>query len=128
MLVREPWFCEPAYEKLKGTREGRLNSQLYSEKCYTLSRGFIRHALGSPVGSLEAELLWYYLPSRGRAGKLVEIIGEGRRLIADSEAAANDEQGEEAEEGENGRMSVGAAILLKRTILALEKQLDKAAV
>lgn len=25
VLVKEPWFCEPAYEKLRGTEEGKVN-------------------------------------------------------------------------------------------------------
>lgn len=25
VLVKEPWFCEPAYEKLRGTEEGIVN-------------------------------------------------------------------------------------------------------
>lgn len=25
VLVKEPWFCEPAYEKLRGTVEGTVN-------------------------------------------------------------------------------------------------------
>ncbi|KAJ2957771.1 hypothetical protein NUW54_g14576 [Trametes sanguinea] len=39
VLVKEPWFCEPAYEKLRGTEDGIVNSRLYSEKAYVLSRG-----------------------------------------------------------------------------------------
>lgn len=25
VLVKEPWFCEPAYDKLRGTEEGTVN-------------------------------------------------------------------------------------------------------
>ena len=25
VLVKEPWFCEPAYDKLRGTEEGIVN-------------------------------------------------------------------------------------------------------
>ncbi len=42
VLVREPYFTEPAYEKLKGKEESRLNSKMYNEKAYILSRALLR--------------------------------------------------------------------------------------
>jgi hypothetical protein len=56
------YFCEPAYEKFRGTSEGVLNSRLYNEKAYVLSRGFILRALEKPPGSLEGEVRGFYLP------------------------------------------------------------------
>lgn len=35
MLVREPYFTEPAFEKLRGTKEARVSSRQY--KCVPLS-------------------------------------------------------------------------------------------
>lgn len=29
VLVREPYFCEPSFERMRGTEEGTLNSRLY---------------------------------------------------------------------------------------------------
>ncbi|GAW04426.1 ubiquitin-conjugating enzyme3 like-protein [Lentinula edodes] len=58
VLVQEPWFCEPAYEKLRGTEEGTVNSRLYSEKAYVLSRNFVRRTLETPFGGLEMEINW----------------------------------------------------------------------
>lgn len=55
------YFCEPAYEKFRGTSEGALNSRLYNEKAYVLSRGFILRALEIPPGSLEDEIRGFYL-------------------------------------------------------------------
>ena len=57
------YFCEPAYEKFRGTNEGALNSRLYNEKAYVLSRGFILRALERPPGSLEDEIRGFYLSS-----------------------------------------------------------------
>ena len=57
------YFCEPAYEKFRGTNEGALNSRLYNEKAYVLSRGFILRALETPPGSLEDEIRGFYLSS-----------------------------------------------------------------
>jgi len=63
VLVKEPYFCEPAYEKFRGTNEGALNSRLYNEKAYVLSRGFILRALERAPSSLEDEIKGFYLPS-----------------------------------------------------------------
>lgn len=57
------YFCEPAYEKFRGTNEGALNSRLYNEKAYVLSRGFILRALEKPPNSLEDEIRGFYLSS-----------------------------------------------------------------
>ena len=57
------YFCEPAYEKFRGTNEGALNSRLYNEKAYVLSRGFILRALERPPSSLEDEIRGFYLSS-----------------------------------------------------------------
>jgi len=57
------YFCEPAYEKFRGTNEGALNSRLYNEKAYVLSRGFILRALDKPPNSLEDEIRGFYISS-----------------------------------------------------------------
>jgi len=62
------YFCEPAYEKFRGTNEGALNSRLYNEKAYVLSRGFILRALETPPGSLEDEIRGFYLSSPSPEG------------------------------------------------------------
>ena len=62
-LVLDSYFCEPAYEKFRGTNEGALNSRLYNEKAYVLSRGFILRGLENPPGSLEDEIRGFYLSS-----------------------------------------------------------------
>ncbi|KAG8921952.1 hypothetical protein FRC02_012255 [Tulasnella sp. 418] len=81
VLVKEPWFCEPAFEKLRGTQEGIVNSRLYSEKAYVLSRGFVRRALENPPIGLEKEIDWLYM----RKGKGNEIVRRARELIHESE-------------------------------------------
>lgn len=80
VLVKEPYFCEPAYEKFRGTNEGGLNSRLYNEKAYVLSRGFILRALEKPPGSLEDEIRGFYLsplPPKDEAGDNVDHDWEG---------------------------------------------------
>ncbi|KAK0528112.1 hypothetical protein OC835_004767 [Tilletia horrida] len=83
VLVREPWFTEPAYEKLQGTEDGKINSALYSEKAYILSRGFVRRALERPVPGLEEEIEFFYYDQ----GRLARVLERARNLIELSEAA-----------------------------------------
>nr|XP_031861429.1 uncharacterized protein CI109_003033 [Kwoniella shandongensis]KAA5528501.1 hypothetical protein CI109_003033 [Kwoniella shandongensis] len=124
VLVRSPYHCEPAFAKLEGTKEGKVNSRLYSEKAYVLSRSFVRTALERPPIGLEAELRHFYLTK----GRLQSVIDHARRLIDKGEAVSNG-AGEDTIEEENaemwnadamGSLTMGAIISLKRTLNALE--------
>jgi ubiquitin-conjugating enzyme E2 O len=79
------YFCEPAYEKFRGTSEGALNSRLYNEKAYVLSRGFILRALERPPGSLESEVRGFYL-SPGGQRRLEKVLKGAEDLISLSQA------------------------------------------
>ncbi|CAE6520035.1 unnamed protein product [Rhizoctonia solani] len=118
VLVKEPWFCEPAYDKLRGTEEGIVNSRLYSEKAYVLSRGFIRRALEIEVGGLETEIEWYYI----KQGRLAKSIADARALIAWSEAGEYEAPKEVLKESDPavGVLSEGAVIMLRRTLDKLD--------
>ncbi|KAJ7071180.1 hypothetical protein C8F01DRAFT_1109445 [Mycena amicta] len=113
VLVKEPWFCEPAYEKLRGTEEGIVNSRLYSEKAYVLSRGFVRRALELPPGGLEAEIEWLFY----RSGRLEKVIEDAQNLIQKSRA--NEAESEEDRELAVPRLSAGGIITLDRTLTKL---------
>ncbi|KAL1940019.1 hypothetical protein VTO73DRAFT_9354 [Trametes versicolor] len=121
VLVKEPWFCEPAYEKLRGTEDGIVNSRLYNEKAYVLSRGFVRRALEIPLGGLEEELRWFYHTS----GKLRKVLGDARALIAKSTATQGDAEVPEADrERAVPRLSSGGIIALERTLAKLQALQD----
>ncbi|GMK56130.1 hypothetical protein CspeluHIS016_0211860 [Cutaneotrichosporon spelunceum] len=119
VLVRSPYHCEPAFAKLEGTREGRVNSRLYSEKAYVLSRSFVRTALDRPPAGFETELTHAYFTK----GRLASVIDHAQRLIA--QGHVDDDNEDEMEEMWNadaiGRLSMGAILTLKRTVTALEK-------
>ncbi|KIR52646.1 ubiquitin-conjugating enzyme E2 O [Cryptococcus gattii Ru294] len=121
VLVRCPYHCEPAFAKLEGTREGKINSRLYSEKAYVLSRTFVRTALERPITGLESEIRYFYLTK----GRLRSVIDHAQRLIEKGEVGQNIEQEEENAEMWNadamGRLTMGAIITLKRTIGSLQK-------
>jgi ubiquitin-conjugating enzyme E2 O len=118
VLVREPWFCEPAYEKLRGTDEGIVNSRLYSEKAYVLSRGFVRRALEVPPGGLEDELKWYYFT----CNILKRVIEQARSLMKESEESDgnNSFQTNPLDQRAVKYLSAGARLLLSRTLPKLE--------
>lgn len=128
------WFCEPAYDKLRGTEEGIINSRLYNEKAYVLSRGFVRRALEIPLGSLESEISWLY----HRHGRLAKVLCDARGLVEKSRgesssshqeppstavAAVGDQPGgggDRDREPAVPRLTAGGIITLERTLAKLE--------
>jgi len=118
VLVKEPWFCEPAYEKLRGTEEGIVNSRLYSEKAYVLSRGFVRRALEIPLGGLESEVKWMYY----KQGRLKKVLDDARRLVRKSQTST--EGREDDNELAVPRLTTGGIITLERTLAKLQGLLD----
>ncbi|KZT05999.1 uncharacterized protein LAESUDRAFT_759881 [Laetiporus sulphureus 93-53] len=126
VLVKEPWFCEPAYEKLRGTEEGILNhvfsshSRLYSEKAYVLSRGFVRRALEIALGGLEAEMRWFYYTN----GKLAKVLNDARALIEKSKSSKDSGNSAEDRELAVPRLTEGGIIALERTLAKLQAFLD----
>ncbi|KAJ7932556.1 hypothetical protein B0H13DRAFT_1955957 [Mycena leptocephala] len=115
VLVKEPWFCEPAYEKLRGTEEGIVNSRLYNEKAYVLSRGFVRRALELPPGGLEVEIEWLYHHS----GRLDKVVNDAQKLIEKSKGVAETADSSEDRELAVPRLSAGGIITLDRTLTKL---------
>ena len=133
------WFCEPAYDKLRGTEEGIINSRLYNEKAYVLSRGFVRRALEIPLGSLESEISWLY----HRHGRLAKVLCDARALVEKSRGESSSHQepssatsaavaaatvagaqpgggGDRDREPAVPRLTTGGIITLERTLAKLE--------
>ncbi|OCF32415.1 hypothetical protein I316_05840 [Kwoniella heveanensis BCC8398] len=120
VLVRHPYHCEPAFAKLEGTKEGKVNSRLYSEKAYVLSRSFVRTSLDRPPTGLATEIRHYYITR----GKLRSVISHASELIekGQSDVESLTKEGEEMWNADAvGSLTMGAIITLKRTITALEK-------
>ncbi|KAJ7092567.1 hypothetical protein C8R44DRAFT_816023 [Mycena epipterygia] len=122
VLVKEPWFCEPAYEKLRGTEEGIVNSRLYNEKAYVLSRGFVRRALELPPGGLEHDIEWLYHTS----GRLDKVVNDAQKLIEKSKSVAEAADSEADRELAVPRLSAGGIITLDRTLVRLVKLRSRA--
>lgn len=99
--------------------------QLYSERAYVLTRGFIKHALEYGVaGGFDEELRWLYLtgPPDGK-GRLPAVVEKAKRLIAESEAANGAADVTAEDVAASGALTLGGAIPLKRTVAALERRL-----
>ncbi|KAG6832272.1 hypothetical protein H0H92_003505 [Tricholoma furcatifolium] len=118
VLVKEPWFCEPAYDKLRGTEEGIVNSRLYNEKAYVLSRAFVRRALQGPLGGLDSEIKWLYFDNH----RLEKVLCDARALIKKSKDTpqSNDVDQDLAVP----RLTTGGIITLERTLNKLQTLLD----
>jgi len=118
VLVKEPWYCEPAYEKLRGTQEAEVSSRLYSEKAYVLSRGFVRHALEQLPGGLENEVQWHYYDK----GVLAKVISDASELISKSE---REREGRTASSDRAvPTLTQGGILPLRRTLAKLQSILD----
>ncbi|PPQ62994.1 hypothetical protein CVT24_006100 [Panaeolus cyanescens] len=111
VLVKEPWFCEPAYDKLRGTEEGIVNSRLYSEKAYVLARGFVRRALEIPLVDLASEISHFYYEK----GCLKKVIRDAELLIEVSRQNTEPTQ-EEQNTRAVPRLTAGGIIALERTL------------
>lgn len=60
VLVEEPYYNEPGYEKLKGTAEGSRNSRLYSENAFILGLQSLFAVFLYPPSGFSAVLKLYY--------------------------------------------------------------------
>lgn len=130
-IVPCSWYCEPGFEKMRGTDDATMNrldqfrqqtsvpwlirnshrSRLYSEKAYVLTRGFVRRALETPPGGFESELRWMYFD----CGRLNKVITQARSHIISSQA-----HGEQDPLAAIPRLTTGGIILLERTLSKLE--------
>jgi len=122
VLVKEPWFCEPQFENLRGTQEGIVNSRLYSEKAYVLSRGFVRRALEFPPEGLQKEIDWMFVEQ----GKLAKVIDDAKALIAASQKAGGTRTEDIMrtmpgwEDKAVPKLTPGAVLPVQRTLAKLE--------
>lgn len=142
VLVREPYFTEPAFEKLRGTKEARVSSRQYkwvfirldfslvlfadrisvldpsspsSEKAFVLTRGFILHALRHPIAGFADEMEHLYV-THGRLGSALKSAQDLITISEASDGVTAEELAQEGtwDEGDGvGRLTKGALIPLK---------------
>ncbi|MCJ1440622.1 MAG: hypothetical protein MMC23_001108 [Stictis urceolatum] len=114
VLVEKPYYNEAGFESLVGAEETVLPSQIYTEKAYCMAKGFLAHALSHTIVGLTSVLGWLYLDKAGPQ-LLKSIVEESKAKIAQGKNGSNDE----------GRLSAGAEVLLKKHLGFLERLLEK---
>jgi len=122
VLTARPYYNEAGFQTHVGLDEALVNERLYSERAYFLSRGFVKWVLENAMEGLEEEVKYLYLsPDGPQLGKAV--IEDGKRVIATSEVPGEDDG--EWERGRVTRVSRGGLEVLKRTISALERIVER---
>ncbi|KAK6343244.1 hypothetical protein TWF730_010840 [Orbilia blumenaviensis] len=136
VLVKEPYYNEAGFNVYVGAEEATVNANLYSERAYILSRGFVKRVLEKPVPGLEDILAWLYDPKfEGGMTLLGEIVRKGKEIVAGCEGTdAQSAQSSSAAEVSalmsteiDGipKLTEGAVILLKKTLASLDDTLTK---
>ncbi|KAL9613995.1 MAG: hypothetical protein Q9167_001475 [Letrouitia subvulpina] len=126
VLVAEPFYNEAGFEALVGTEESKMTSQIYSERAFVLSRGFVKTALQKGVQGMEDVIKWLYLDESG-PGMLGLVIGECKILTGiklteqQTERNQDGKSAQGVEESEIPRLSEGALVMLRRTLNWLEE-------
>ncbi|KAE8356515.1 hypothetical protein BDV28DRAFT_126770 [Aspergillus coremiiformis] len=132
VLVKAPFYNEAGYEALATQDNRRIESTQYTEKAFLLTRSFIQHALENPIAGLEDVLAWYYLPEPrqqqdsdrcNRPRLLRRAIDEALGMIEHhNRTPAGDKLSEEqAASAFVSRLSLGAVVILRKHISALER-------
>ncbi|KAL7748038.1 hypothetical protein RI367_006584 [Sorochytrium milnesiophthora] len=107
----EAWLSAAGYQKFVGTTEGRINSQMYSEKCYALSLKTLVHYLRHPPTAFESVIHKLYF-EQGRLDRAIATLSG----LIDAEPAAV---------GVNAPLmqppSVGCTLLLRSQLAELKR-------
>lgn len=134
VLVKRPFYNEAGFEGYEHDKAYTRESELYSEKAFLMARGFVKYAMNQPPGGLKDVLSWMYLstPNSQSTSLLSSIIANGRMLIQRSEEARKQKDDRLMDAVGNTEdetrvflkpLSLGAAVMLKRTVNELEAQL-----
>ena len=76
VLVEEPYFNEPGFEKLKGTAEGTRNSQMYSENAILLGlQSLIALKSRPPTGFVGIIKLYYKEKGAAILARFQQTVG-----------------------------------------------------
>ncbi|GAA5894505.1 hypothetical protein JCM8208_006259 [Rhodotorula glutinis] len=135
IMVENPYFTEPGFEKQMGTPEATAASELYNERTLVLTRAFVKRACEYPPSSFAREIAAYFftgLPGQ-QGGALAAIIEQSKRLLDESErwhareGADGEGDGDEAKPPQSAVvpsqrvLTEGAGLSLRRTVKALEE-------
>ncbi|KAF9893124.1 hypothetical protein FE257_012535 [Aspergillus nanangensis] len=129
VLVKEPFYNEAGYETLAAEGDRRVESVQYTEKTFLMTRQFIHHALKNPVSDFEDIIIWHYLPSldgegRGDRPQLLRRVCENALHMIEHHIRTS--IGERVDVSDVAspfipRLSLGAVVMLRKHVNALEK-------
>lgn len=129
------WISDEAgYEAFASEGDSRVESTQYTEKAFVMTRSFIKRALERPVPDFEDVLAWHYLPGTAanegpnRPELLMRAITEARNMIDHYNSTYGTGDGETASPASSfvARLSLGAIVMLRKHISALEGILSEA--
>ncbi|KAF7586642.1 hypothetical protein BBP40_008533 [Aspergillus hancockii] len=135
VLVKTPFYNEAGYEALAAGDHKNVESTQYTEKTFLLTRKFIQHALENPIAGLEDVLAWHYLADPrqeentcNRPRLLRRAIDEALYMIEhhNRTSAGKKLSEEHAASAFVSRLSLGAVVMLRKHVTALE-QIESAA-
>ena len=89
VFVKRPFFNEAGFEGYENDQAYTRGADLYSEKAFLMSRGFVKHALTRPPAGMEDVLAWTYLSDSETSpiSLLRTVIQRGKMVIDSSEEA-----------------------------------------
>ena len=118
VLVKEPYYNEAGYEKQVGFLEGDVNSKLYNEKAFMLSRKFVVRILQHPPAPFAHEVFDYYI----RQKQLERVILRCEHIITQVESNS----AEWSDALFSTAVSKGCAMSLRRPVAQMKILLEQA--
>ncbi|KAL8686663.1 MAG: hypothetical protein Q9218_006950 [Villophora microphyllina] len=124
VLVKEPFYNEAGFETLQDTMQSKHTSAVYSEKAFVLSRGFVAGASSFPDGFLDI-IRWLYLPSPTGPCLLRTVVEDCRALLQQESTSSSEAMAQILDKYHitSSRLSLGASVLLRKTVKSLESLL-----
>ncbi|GAD96753.1 ubiquitin conjugating enzyme [Paecilomyces variotii No. 5] len=119
---------EAGFEAFASEGDSRVEASQYTERAFVMTRSFIKYALDNSIADLEDVLVWHYLPGSGgtdgsqRPQLLKQVISEGNSMIDHYNSTPNKAvTRENAASPFISRLSLGAVVMLRKHITALQK-------
>jgi ubiquitin-conjugating enzyme E2 O len=74
VLVREPYYCEPGFERQMGTEEGRANCVAYSEAAFLIALRAMRVVVARPPDHFHKVVQEHFMEALPKVSKRCEAL------------------------------------------------------